>query len=78
MLKTTVYMVFDLADKGDLGNFLKTHNQRSGFRRNSPVHGLPFAMVLDFCEQILEGVEHIHASGYIHRDLKPTNILVSR
>ena len=71
-------MVFDLADKGDLGNFLKNHSQQRGYRRNSPAHGLPFAMVLDFCEQILEGVEYIHANGYIHRDLKPTNILVSK
>ena len=28
--------------------------------------------------QIASGVEHMHARGYMHRDLKPQNLLVSR
>ena len=26
--------------------------------------------------QLLEAVEHVHAQGFIHRDIKPTNILM--
>jgi serine/threonine protein kinase len=31
---------------------------------------------LDFATQILDGLEHAHAHGVIHRDIKPDNILV--
>ena len=33
---------------------------------------------LNLITQICEGLNHAHANGVIHRDLKPTNIIVSR
>ncbi|MFS7903676.1 putative protein-serine/threonine kinase CMGC-RCK family [Helianthus anomalus] len=30
------------------------------------------------CFQILQGVAHIHHQGYVHRDLKHSNLLVSK
>ncbi|KAM0798965.1 kinase-like domain-containing protein [Usnea florida] len=39
---------------------------------------LPEAEVRTILTQILEGIEFMHAEGYIHRDLKPENILVAQ
>ncbi|MEO8701832.1 MAG: serine/threonine-protein kinase [Kofleriaceae bacterium] len=37
---------------------------------------LPPERVISLVRQILRGLEHAHASGLIHRDLKPDNIIV--
>jgi eukaryotic-like serine/threonine-protein kinase len=38
---------------------------------------LPVALALKFAGQIASALEHSHGAGYIHRDVKPDNILVS-
>ncbi|WBW73709.1 serine/threonine protein kinase, meiotic, STKc MAK-like Pit1 [Schizosaccharomyces osmophilus] len=41
--------------------------------------GKPFSYntVRDIMSQIFQGIGHIHANGFFHRDMKPENILVS-
>ncbi|MBA4066410.1 MAG: hypothetical protein C0501_22385 [Isosphaera sp.] len=39
---------------------------------------LPAAEACELARQAAEGLEHAHALGMAHRDLKPTNILVAR
>jgi cyclin-dependent kinase 8/11 len=39
--------------------------------------GAPYAAIRDWTRQLLRGLEHIHAHGYVHRDLKMENILVT-
>ncbi len=34
------------------------------------------AELLEVMLQIVEGVRHVHAAGYMHRDLKPDNTLM--
>lgn len=40
-------------------------------------HALTTSRCVDLIIQTCQGVEHAHARGLIHRDLKPTNILVA-
>lgn len=37
----------------------------------------PGGLVASIFRQIVQGLHHIHASGYFHRDMKPENILVT-
>lgn len=62
-----ILLVFEYLEGGDLSDYMR---ERYG------TDGVPIDLVIDFTEQILEGVQYIHSLGYIHRDLKPGNILV--
>ncbi len=39
---------------------------------------LPVAQACEFVRQIAAGLQHTHEKGMIHRDIKPTNLLVAR
>ncbi len=60
------YLVMDYAAGGDLGRYLSTHKEP-----------LPVRLALPVMEQVLSGLQAIHAAGYIHRDIKPENILIN-
>jgi serine/threonine-protein kinase len=39
---------------------------------------LPWRQVIEFAQQVCAALEHAHARGVIHRDLKPGNLLLTR
>lgn len=55
--------VMPRADGGSLEAFLKCES-------------LDVGRLLDLFDQVVQGIEHVHAAGIIHRDIKPENILI--
>ncbi|OVA14489.1 Protein kinase domain [Macleaya cordata] len=64
-------MIFNLflefAPNGSLANRIK--NSANGV-------GLPENEVKQYTQSILQGLKHIHGRGFVHRDIKPHNILI--
>ncbi|MBI3831612.1 MAG: serine/threonine protein kinase [Planctomycetes bacterium] len=38
---------------------------------------LPEAETLEYCRQVALGLHHAHQNGYLHRDVKPENVIVT-
>lgn len=61
-------MVMELVDGTSLGDIL----DRAIETHEAP----PRAWILDIVAQLLRGLDHAHAMGLVHRDLKPDNVLI--
>lgn len=53
--------------EGNLYQLIKT-------RKGKPLAG---GLVSSIFSQVVQGLHHIHSSGYFHRDMKPENLLVT-
>ena len=58
------FAVVDLCAKGDLFDLLQNRGR------------LPEPQARWLFGQMLDGLEHMHAKGYAHRDVKPENVLL--
>ena len=61
-----VYVVSDFADGGSLENWLKDN----GGKASSQAESVKITL------EILRGLENLHEKSFVHRDLKPDNILI--
>ena len=57
-------MVLELVEGRSLGELME--------------EALSLDRILRFVEQLLRGLEHAHAAGLVHRDLKPDNVIVEQ
>ncbi|KAM7270286.1 hypothetical protein ACFE04_029500 [Oxalis oulophora] len=64
-----LYLVFDYMDCS-LGQLI-THKLKKGCRFSEQE-------IRDLCFQVFRGLVHVHGKGYIHRDLKPDNLLINK
>lgn len=86
--ESTAYMhiVMEFCELGDLSAFIKKrssladHPATADMMRkypNPPVGGLNEVIVRHFAKQIASALEFLQAKSYIHRDLKPQNLLLN-
>ena len=61
-----VFMVMELMDRGSCHSLTRRKK------------GLPVAWVFHVATSVLSGLERIHEAGWVHRDLKPGNLLLNR
>lgn len=73
-----IISVYDYGAIGSSGAFLvmelaQGRSMRAYLQRGA---GLDPAVVADWFDQLLEGIQTAHEAGIVHRDLKPENVLV--
>lgn len=64
----SLYYVCEYMPDGTLNDFIstvKTRGERIGENQ-----------ILSILRQVLKGLQHIHSKGYMHRDMKPENLLM--
>ena len=66
-------IVLEYVAGGELAVYLKEYTYKDGEHR-----GLGNATLQTIAIGIVKGVQHIHSTGMVHRDLKPQNILLDR
>jgi serine/threonine-protein kinase len=65
-----LYMAMEYVDGPDLSSILAACQQR-GSR-------LPIGAAMQMCMALLKGLDYAHRLGIVHRDISPSNVLVSR
>nr|CCC91049.1 putative protein kinase [Trypanosoma congolense IL3000] len=68
-----VCLVMELCVHGDIGMIIKK-SKRSFMA--SGLHPVPEAQILSWMKQCVAALTFIHGEGFLHRDLKPTNIFL--
>ena len=70
--------IFEVGETDDGTPFLAMAYYRGETLKQRIASGpLPVADVLDVCLQVASGLEVAHAQGIVHRDVKPSNIIVT-
>lgn len=65
-----VFVVMEYCDSGDLQSFIK--------RRYQSRQALPIDIVKQFCLQLCDCMNFLHANNIIHRDIKAENVMLAR
>ncbi|KAF2141870.1 uncharacterized protein K452DRAFT_227801 [Aplosporella prunicola CBS 121167] len=82
----TIHIVTEFCELGDLSSFIKKRNSLIDHPAtadmmkkypNPPIGGLNEVLARHFLKQIASALEFMRAKNYVHRDLKPQNLLLN-
>ena len=59
------FMVMEFIEGASLSQYIAAH------------HPLPLPVIADLAKQLASGLSAAHAEGFVHRDLKPGNVMIS-
>lgn len=66
----TLCLIMEYAESGDLSELIKSYrNKKKRFTEEE---------IINFSEQVLMGLNHLHSENVFHRDLKSANIFLSK
>jgi serine/threonine-protein kinase len=77
-LSGTEALVIEFVDGDTLEDVIGRHVARARLAGRSALPGMPFRRAWHYFQQLLGALASIHALGIVHRDVKPSNILIRK
>jgi eukaryotic-like serine/threonine-protein kinase len=75
-----IVTIYDIGQEGDQPYVvlpLMPGGDVEGLIEKAPEHRLPIEQAIKIIREVCKGLEHAHAKGIIHRDIKPGNVWLS-
>jgi len=73
-----IVTVHEFAEDGNFGFIVMEHVAGKTLNFHTPAKGLAADVALNYALQIVDALTAAHGGGVLHRDLKPTNIMVTK
>ena len=73
-----IIITYDVGREGDLAWLAMELLEGVELRDRLTEERIPPALALDIAIQVADGIAHAHEQGVVHRDIKPTNVMLVR